>query len=89
MLKDRYIPYSERRMNMIIDEAKYAQIQCDFLSQFKKHFKRLWAIIISIVVFVANKIIAAVTEPQILNINLDFNILFNHLFLRTYCKRFI
>lgn len=87
MLKDRYIPYSERRMNMIIDvlkkyninienldsldmlidEAKYAQIQCDFLSQFKKHFKRLWAIIFSIVVFVANKIIAAVTEPQMLN----------------------
>lgn len=87
MLENHYIPYSERRMNMIIDvlkkyninienldsldmlidEAKYAQIQCDFLSQFKKPFKTLGAIIIPIVVFVAKKISEAATETQMLN----------------------
>ncbi len=87
MLENHYIPYSERRMNMIIDvlkkyniniedldsldmlidEAKYAQIQCDFLSQFKKSFKTLGAIIISIVVFITNKISETATLTQILN----------------------
>lgn len=87
MLKEHYIPYSEKRMNMIIgvlkkykiniedldsldrliNEAKYAQLQCDFLSQFKKPFKTLGAIIIPIVVFVAKKISETTIEAQILN----------------------
>ena len=54
-------------LDMLIDEAKYAQIQCDFLSQFKKPFKTLGAIIIPIVVFVAKKISEAATETQMLN----------------------
>lgn len=87
MLKDHYIPYSEKRMNMLIDvlkkyninienldsldmlinEAKYAQIQCDFLPQFKKPFKTLGATIIPIIVFVTKKISEAATEIQMLN----------------------
>ena len=76
ILKDHYIPYSEKRMNMVIeilkkynidvdnldsldmliDEAKLAQIQCDYLSPLKNPLKTLSAIIIPIIVFVANKI---------------------------------
>ena len=87
MLENRYIPYSEKRMNMTIEvlkkynidiknldsldmlitEAKYAQIQSDLFSQFKKPFKTLGAIIIPIVVFVAKKISETATETQILN----------------------
>ena len=72
MLENYYIPYSEKRMDMIIEvlkkykinienadsldmlitEAKYAQAECDFLSQFEKPFKTLGAIIIPIVVFI-------------------------------------
>lgn len=76
MLKDHYIPYSEKRMNMVIeilkknnidihnlhsldmliDEAKLAQVQCDYLFPLKKPLKTLSAIIIPIIVFVAKKI---------------------------------
>ena len=55
-------------LDMLITEAKYAQIQCDLFSQFKKPFKTLGAIIIPIVVFVAKKISETATETQILNI---------------------
>ena len=54
-------------LDMLITEAKYAQIQCDLLSQFKKPFKTLGAIIIPIVVFVAKKISETATETQMLN----------------------
>lgn len=79
---------------MLITEAKYAQIQCDLLSQFKKPFKTLGAIIIPIVVFVAKKISETATETQMLNggINNNLNfigIFFTHIFFRTYCKRYI
>lgn len=43
-------------LDMLITEAKYAQTECDFLSQFEKPFKTLGAIIIPIVIFVAKKI---------------------------------
>lgn len=54
-------------LDMLIMEAKYAQIQCDLFSQFKKPFKTLGAIIIPIVVFVAKKISETATETQMLN----------------------
>lgn len=43
-------------LDMLIDEAKLAQIQCDYLSPLKKPLKTLSAIIIPIIVFVAKKI---------------------------------
>ncbi len=87
MLKNHYIPYSERRINMtieilkkyninienldsldmLIDEAKYAQIQYDYLSQFKTPFKILGSIIIPIIVFVAKKMSETATQTQMLN----------------------
>ena len=54
-------------LDMLITEAKYAQIKCDLFSQFKKPFKTLGAIIIPIVVFVAKKISETATETQMLN----------------------
>ena len=37
---------------MLIEEAKQAQIQCDYIAPLKKPFKTLGAIIIPIVAFV-------------------------------------
>lgn len=54
-------------LDMLITEAKYAQAECDFLSQFEKPFKTLGAIIIPIVVFVARKISESATPTDILN----------------------
>ena len=54
-------------LDMLIMEATHAQTTCDFLSQFKKPFKTLGAIIIPIVVFVAKKISETATETQMLN----------------------
>ena len=54
-------------IDMLITEAKHAQTSCDFLSQFKKPFKTLGAIIIPIVAFVAKKISEATTPTKMLN----------------------
>ncbi len=54
-------------LDMLIDEAKYAQIQCDYLSQLKKPLKILSAVIIPIIVFVAEKIGNVVTQSEMLN----------------------
>ena len=54
-------------IDMLITEAKHAQTSCDFLSQFKKPFKTLAAIIIPIVAFVAKKISEATTPTKMLN----------------------
>ena len=54
-------------LDMLITEAKHAQTSCDFLSQFKKPFKTLGAIIIPIVAFVAKKISEATTPTKMLN----------------------
>lgn len=53
-------------LDMLIDEARYAQIQCDYLSQLKKPLKMLGAIIIPIIIFVSEKIGNAVTQNEIL-----------------------
>lgn len=54
-------------LDMLITEAKHAQISCDFLSQFKKPFKTLGAIIIPIAAFVAKKISETTTPTKMLN----------------------
>lgn len=55
-------------LDMLIKEAKYAQAECDILSQFKKPFKTLGAIIIPIVVFVSKKICEVATPTNMLKI---------------------
>ena len=53
-------------LDMLIDEAKYAQIQCDYLLPLKKPLKTLGAIIIPIIVFVAEKIGDAATQDEMI-----------------------
>ena len=53
-------------INMLIEEAKYAQIQCDYLSPIKKPLKTLSAIIIPIIVFVAQKIGDTATQDEMI-----------------------
>lgn len=53
-------------LDMLIDEAKYAQIQCDYLLPLKKPLKTLGAIIIPIIVFVAKKIGDVATQDEII-----------------------
>lgn len=53
-------------IDMLIDEAKYAQIQCDYLSPLKKPLKTLGGIIIPIIIFVAKKIGDAATQDEML-----------------------
>lgn len=84
MLKDHYIHYSEKRMNMVIeilknynidinklhlldmliDEAKLAQVQCDYLFPLRKPLKTLSAIIIPIIVSVAKKICDTASQSE-------------------------
>lgn len=55
-------------LDMLITEAKYAQAECDFLSQFKKSFKTLGSTIIPIVVSISKKISEIATLTDIINI---------------------
>lgn len=86
MLNEHYTPYSENRMNMVIEvltnykidihnsesldmlieEAKHAQINCDYLAPLIKPFKTLGAIIIPIIAFVAQKIGDAATHDEMI-----------------------
>lgn len=53
-------------IDMLIDEAKHAQIQCDYLSPLKKPLKTLGAIIFPIIVFIAKKIGNAATQDEMI-----------------------
>lgn len=53
-------------IDLLIEEAKYAQIHCDYIAPLKKPFKTLGAIIIPIVVFVAHKIGDAATQDEMI-----------------------
>jgi hypothetical protein len=86
MLNNHYAPYSEKRMQMIIDilskyricihdieainmlieESKHAQIQCDYLTPIKKPLKTLGAIIVPIIAFVAQRIGNAATQDEMI-----------------------
>lgn len=86
MLKDHYLPYSQKRMNMVmevlhdygitihdfnsidllIEEARNAQIQSDYLALLKKPLKTLGAIIIPIVAYIAQKIETPFTQNEII-----------------------
>ena len=86
ILKNSYIPYSIKRINMVIgilqkynidindidslnmlmDEAKHEQIQCDYLLLFKKSLKAFSAVIISTIGFFANKFLAVYNSNEII-----------------------
>lgn len=86
MLKEHYEPYSQKRINMIInllgeyeidiydsssidlliEEARTAQIQSDYIEPLKKPLKILAGIIIPIVVFVAEKIGNSATQDEMI-----------------------
>lgn len=59
--------YDCESIDMLIEEAKHAQIQCDYLSPLKKPLKILGAIIVPIVAFVAQKIGNAATQDEIIS----------------------
>ena len=58
-------------IDLLITEAKTAQIQCDYLLPLKKPFKALGAIIIPIVIYAAQKIADATTVNELLTISLQ------------------
>ena len=53
-------------IDMLIEEAKLAQIQCDYLAPLKKPLKILGTIIIPIIAFVAQKIGNAATQDEMI-----------------------
>lgn len=86
MLKKHYSPYSQKRMNMVIDilkeysinaqntntldllieEAQKAQVQCDYLLPLKKPLKIFGAIIFPIIAYVAEKIGDTASKSEII-----------------------
>lgn len=62
-------------LDMLIEEAKQAQIQCDYIAPLKKPFKTLGAIIIPIVAFVAQKIGNAASQDEMITIALQVIVL--------------
>lgn len=53
-------------LDMLIEEAKLAQIQCDYIAPLKTSLKTLGAIIIPIIAFVAQKIGTAATTNEMI-----------------------
>lgn len=53
-------------LDMLIEEAKHAQINCDYLAPLIKPFKTLGAITIPIIAFVAQKIGDAATQDEMI-----------------------
>lgn len=86
MLQNHYKPYSQSRMNMVlnllksynvditdndvidllIEEAKQAQLYSDYFAPLKKPLKMLSAIVVPIVVYVAQKIGDAATQDEMI-----------------------
>lgn len=60
--------HNNASIDMLIEEAKLAQIQCDYIAPLKKSFKTLGAIIIPIIAFVAQKIGNAATADEMITI---------------------
>ena len=62
-------------LDMLIEEAKQAQIQYDYIAPLKKPFKTLGAIIIPIVAFVAQKIGNAASQDEMTTMALQVIVL--------------
>ena len=58
--------HNSESLDILIDEAKHAQIHCDYLAPLIKPFKTLGAIIIPIIAFVAQKIGEAATQDEMI-----------------------
>lgn len=58
--------HNNTSIDMLIEEAKLAQIQCDYIAPLKKPLKTLGAIIIPIIAFVAQKIGNAATTDEMI-----------------------
>lgn len=73
VLKSYHINYSDATViDQLIVEAESAQIQCDYIAPLKKPLKTLSAIIVPIIVFVAQKIANSSTNEDILNMALQY-----------------
>lgn len=59
--------HNNTSIDMLIEEAKLAQIQCDYIAPLKKPLKTLGAIIVPIIAFVAQKIGNAATTSEMIN----------------------
>lgn len=69
MLKEYEIDiHNASSIDMLIEEAKLAQIQCNYIAPLKKPFKTLGAIVIPIIAFVAKKIGTAATIDEMITI---------------------
>ena len=67
MLKNYNIDiHNYASIDMLIEEAKLAQIQCDYIAPLKKPLKTLSAIIVPIIIFVAQKISNAATTDEMI-----------------------
>ena len=60
---------------LIIEEAKLAQIQCDYIAPLKMPLKTLGAIIVPIIAFVAQKIGNAATTDEMITMAVQVIIL--------------
>lgn len=58
--------HNTEAIDMLIDEAKHAQIHCDYLAPLKKPLKTLGAMIIPIIAFVAQNIGDAATPDEMI-----------------------
>ena len=91
MLENYYVPYSQKRMNMvirlleeyniditnsesidlIIQEAKRAQIQKDYIAPLKTPLKTLGAVVVPVIIYAAETIRDNVTRDQKIMVALD------------------
>lgn len=62
-------------IDMLIEEAKLAQIQCDYITLLKKPLKTVGAIIVPIIAFVTQKVGNASTTDEMINMAVQFIIL--------------
>ena len=62
-------------LDMLIEEAKLAQIQCDYINPLKMPLKTLGAIIVPIIAFVAQKIGNAATTDEMITMAVQVIIL--------------
>lgn len=58
--------HNNTSIDMLIEEAKFAQIQCDYITPLKKPLKTLGAIIVPIIAFVTQKIGNAATIDEMI-----------------------
>jgi len=65
-----YNVYNNNSIDLLISEAQDAQLRCDYFAPLKKSLKALSAIIIPIVVYVAQKISDAATQSEMITMAL-------------------